>query len=84
MRKQRKAGLGIFYSIEGNLRIGAFAALLFVPFAFVLSVLFLNLCGVQQYDFGNFGGGRGAVNFAGESFLDELGQQAAMVEVGVC
>jgi hypothetical protein len=40
-REKRETSLSIFDSIKRDFRIGAFSALLSVPFAFILSVFFL-------------------------------------------
>ncbi len=54
-----------------------------MAFAFVRGILFLNVAGVEQDDLCDFGGGRGAEDWAVEAFFDELWEEAAVVEVRV-
>jgi hypothetical protein len=50
---------------------------------FVGRVFFLDLGGVEQDDSSDLGGGRRAEDLPSEAFLDQFGQQAAVVQVSV-
>ena len=49
----------------------------------VAGVFLLDLGGVEEHEGGDGGGGAGAVDGAGEALLDEVGEVAAVVLVGV-
>jgi len=55
-----------------------------VPFAFVLGVFFLYFGRIEQDYLSNLGGRGSAEKLAFETISNELGQQPAVVEVGVC
>ncbi len=81
--KKVETSFDILAGIEGDYRVFALSALAFVPFALVASIFFLDVGRIEQDNFGYLGGSRGAVDFAGKSVLDQLGQVAAVVEMGV-
>ena len=56
----------------------------FVAFAFVLGIFFLYVPAIEQDDAGDLFGGVSAIYLAAETFLDELGEATAVVNVGVC
>jgi len=81
--EQGPGRLGVGGCIERDDGIRPFASLPLVSFALVFGVFFLEPGGVQHDDAGDLGGRGGAVHRPGESLLDQFGQQAAMVQVGV-
>ncbi len=54
-----------------------------MPLFLVGGVLFLEMGGIEQDDVRDIGRGGRADNRAAEAFLDELGEQAAVVKVGM-
>jgi len=81
--EQGPGRLGVGGCIERDDGIRTFASLPLVSFALIFGVFFLEPGGVQHDDAGDLGGRGGAVHRSGESLLDQLGQQAAMVQMGV-
>ena len=75
--------LGVLHGVERLLRVRALAVLLDMALLLELGVLRLQLGRVHQHDLGYLGGGLGAVYLALEAVAHQLGQQAAVVHVGV-
>jgi hypothetical protein len=82
-REERETSLSVFGSIKRDFGIRTFSALLFVSFAFMRGVFFLYLGGIQKNNPGKVGGSGGAIYPAIETFFNEFGQKATMVEMGV-
>jgi hypothetical protein len=82
-REKGETGLSILGSIKWGLGIGTFSALLFVPFAFILSVLFLYLGWIQKNNPGELGGSGVTIYPAFETFFNKFRQQTTMVKMGV-
>ena len=77
------AFLGVFGIVKGHDGARSSATFFLMPFEFVGGVFHLQMGRIEQDDLGDFGGGLGAEYFTVEAVLDEFGQIAAVVEVGV-
>lgn len=82
-REIREGRLRILDGVQRDFRVGSFPLFSFVAPLFELSVLFLQAGGIEKDDLGDIGGGFGAVDVAAETFLDQFGDKAGVVEVGV-
>ena len=81
--EQGQRRLDVGGRIERDHGMRPLASLAFVAFAFVFGVFFLEPGRVEHDDLGDLRGRGRAVNRAGEAVFDKLGQQAAMVQMGV-
>ena len=81
--EKRKGSTGIILGIKRDFLMRSFSFFFFVPSLLKCCVLFLNVCGIKKYYLRNFRSGIRTVDFTFESLPDELGNQAAVVEMGM-
>jgi hypothetical protein len=87
--EEREGAFGIGCSVERHHREGVFAARVAGGFALLgafveeFGVLFLNVGGVAQHPVAQIDTGRGGEDGSGETVLDQGGQAAAVIDVGV-